>query len=185
MSNRPLLLPTQPASFWWSLPGRPVPWQRMLTAGKRRYKSVSHEAHEDALQAITFPLFRRPIPAGVPIQLGAAFMFPLPKGKRSRRHPLPVTPRTGTPDLSNLVKIVEDSLNAMAWHDDAQIVGYLGGTGKFYCAQDRNEPRTVIRVQWNPDDVAAAEFLSNAGLARFEGQGLHAEHRSHQCHAQR
>lgn len=43
------------------------------------------------------------------------------------------------PDLSNYIKLVEDSLSSVIWRDDAQVIEYLPGTGKYYSSTPRIE----------------------------------------------
>lgn len=50
------------------------------------------------------------------------------------------------PDLSNLIKNVEDACNGVLWRDDAQIVGYGESTGKYYDWKTR-KPRIEIEVE--------------------------------------
>ena len=82
-----------------------------------------------------------------PIILTALFYMPRPqyhfnvKGevKERFRSVLPVT----KPDLSNLIKAVEDSLNGIVWSDDSLICGY-GNSGKFYTD---SIPRIELRIE--------------------------------------
>lgn len=82
-----------------------------------------------------------------PIVLTCLFMMPRPKyhfdakgGLKDRfRWAVPV----GKPDLSNLIKAVEDALNGIVWADDSLIVGY-GNPGKFYTI---SQPRIDIIVR--------------------------------------
>lgn len=50
------------------------------------------------------------------------------------------------PDLSNLIKNVEDACNGVLWRDDAQIVSYGDSTGKYYDWETR-KPRIEIEVE--------------------------------------
>jgi Holliday junction resolvase RusA-like endonuclease len=52
---------------------------------------------------------------------------------------------TGTPDLSNLVKQIEDCANKHLWRDDSLIVEYLPGTGKYF--DDGRGLRWEIEIQ--------------------------------------
>ena len=45
---------------------------------------------------------------------------------------------TSKPDLDNYTKQVMDAMKP-CWHDDAQVVGYLSGSGKFFAGGQRIE----------------------------------------------
>jgi len=63
-----------------------------------------------------------------------------PPKKKARERP------GGRPDLSNLIKNVEDAANGILWRDDAQIVAYGEGTGKYYDFVTL-EPRIEIEIE--------------------------------------
>lgn len=48
--------------------------------------------------------------------------------KKPRKNKYPFPPR---PDLDNIVKIVFDSLNGLAWEDDRQVIGVVAGKKYF------------------------------------------------------
>lgn len=54
---------------------------------------------------------------------------------------------TGRPDLSNLVKQVEDALTTHAWADDDQVVGFYPPFGKVFTTAREEQPRTVIKIK--------------------------------------
>lgn len=74
------------------------------------------------------------VPISGPILLGVYFHL------LSREH--------RPPDLSNLIKRVEDALtDSGLWKDDGQVVGYLPGTGKYQTSKSGTEEiRTEIVV---------------------------------------
>ena len=51
---------------------------------------------------------------------------------------------TTKPDLDNNIKLVKDSLNSLIWKDDAQVIEYLPGTGKYY----GDPPRVEILIRY-------------------------------------
>lgn len=63
-------------------------------------------------------------PLGRPLWLSVQAYFTKPKNAAGD-YP------TGKPDISNIIKAIEDGL-APAMGDDAQIVAYFGKTGKFF-----------------------------------------------------
>ena len=54
-------------------------------------------------------------------------------------------------DLDNLLKLVQDALNGIAWVDDEQIMD-LAASKRL----DRDRPRTDIRIEAYPDEVETA-----------------------------
>ncbi len=63
-------------------------------------------------------------PAHGPVELAANFYLPRPSGHRGKRGLRPSAPTLPSkkPDLSKLVRAIEDALIGIAYHDDAQIV---------------------------------------------------------------
>jgi len=74
-----------------------------------------------------------------PLKLTCKFYFRRPKGhfgtgknggKLKDRY-INARP-TGNPEISNLVKAIEDGCNGIVYRDDSQIVEYGAGSGKYY-----------------------------------------------------
>lgn len=59
----------------------------------------------------------KPFPQGMPLVLLVEFHISRPASVSKKKRPHP----TVKPDLSNLLKGIEDGLNGIAWHDDAQV----------------------------------------------------------------
>jgi Holliday junction resolvase RusA-like endonuclease len=57
-----------------------------------------------------------------PLSLSVLAVYEWPKSVSARKRALPEARfKTSRPDLSNIAKLVEDALNGVVWHDDAQI----------------------------------------------------------------
>jgi Holliday junction resolvase RusA-like endonuclease len=131
--------------------GTPVGQGRITTYGKGRSvhsnaerllpwrESVQHAA-EDAIGTAVHPVFPLDGPAG----LHAYFTMPKPKSAPKKRTTYPVT----RPDLSHLLRAVEDALQAAGvFKDDAQLIDET--TAKVYPgehAQALHVPGVLIRV---------------------------------------
>ena len=79
------------------------------------------------------------------LRLSCGFYMPIPQStsKKKRLAMLNEEIRPAKkPDMSNLIKFVEDCLNEIVWIDDNQIVSY-GAMEKFYS----EDPRTHIEIE--------------------------------------
>lgn len=74
-----------------------------------------------------------------PLILTARFIVQAPKSVKRERPWV-------RPDLDNYMKSLKDALNGVAWVDDAQVVEYGVGTGKYY-ARDGSLPRIEVSIQ--------------------------------------
>ena len=135
------------------IPGEPVAQPRYRHASHRTrsgrtittgYLPSDHPiwAYRAALQAAARQAGLTPLDQ--PLILSAQFYLLRPKRLLSRRAPDGPIWHTGRPDLSNLIKGLEDALNGTAWMDDSVIVGY-GAMGKWY-VEKGGQPRTEIQI---------------------------------------
>jgi Holliday junction resolvase RusA-like endonuclease len=96
------------------------PWRRAVTLQARRQ-------------------YRRPVPLDVPLSVGMMFVLARPRTVR-RPHP------SVTPDLSKLVRAVEDALtDAGVWRDDALVVRYHELEKRYAAAGEEPGVRVSIR----------------------------------------
>ena len=85
-------------------------------------KTVDYQAHVQ--ECYKAQCGAEMIPKGVPICLTVDAIFGLPKSasKRAQEKMLSGEERpTKKPDADNILKIIADALNGLAWYDDAQI----------------------------------------------------------------
>ena len=112
----------------------------------RTYKAPEQAKAEQSLIACLLPL-RPPEPLQGPLWLGVRAYLPIPRCKSNRWKAAAATGEirpTTRPDLSNLLKHIEDCLTVAGfWHDDKQVVSYLPGTGKYYSTRPRWEIEIV------------------------------------------
>lgn len=139
--------------------GDPVPWQaaaKMGTAHNAPRKIPDRQSHHAG--AIRDAWARSPgsglwLEKGKPVRVVGHFYVCRPKDQyRSGRfdrelkppgHPKVLRAPTGKPDLSNLLKMVEDALTGTVWKDDDQVTE-LGGWKCFINWWE--QPKSVITV---------------------------------------
>lgn len=141
------------------IPGPPVPWAPKRTnqkTGNRFIPSRQEEATGRVIRAAQ-ELMETGEPrflTGEPLAIGAVFCIKRPKGhygtgRNARRlKPQFVTAwPTGKPDLSNLLKLVEDGIVlAGLIPDDDQIVR-IQPLQKEYTETPEDQPRSVVRIR--------------------------------------
>lgn len=136
----------------------PLPWMRPAQSGRKRFDPPEQVAYKKYVaymcKAVMIQHKHAKIAGGIPIILEGRFVFPRPASI-----PAAVYYKASKPDLSNLIKNVEDALNGVAWVDDGQVVGY-GDSEKVYTdgdvgahafisiraiPRDRQQPRSIRR----------------------------------------
>lgn len=88
-----------------------------------------------------------------PVRLGVQFVFPRPKGHyRTGKNAVGLrlgAPKhmTSKPDLSKLIRAIEDAMSGIVYRDDAQIVSYID---PHKCYTTSSVPGTTILVEEVP-----------------------------------
>ena len=128
----------------FSVPGDPVPQPRPRVSTRggfaRAYVPATHAVH-GYRQAVAAAA--RAAGAGVhgePVEVVIDFVFARPKSHLRKSGVKPDAPRFPRQDADNLTKAVLDSLNGVAWEDDAQVVRLVAS--KTY----GTEARTTVRI---------------------------------------
>lgn len=109
---------------WFVVEGDPLPKERPRVVNGHTYTPDRTRTAETKIAAVAKMHHVRPTVA--PVRLIVAFY------RASKRRC----------DLDNLVKLVQDALNGIAWVDDEQIVD-LAASKRL----DRDRPRTDIRIE--------------------------------------
>ena len=115
--------------------------------GVRTYNPKENEERDfanQALEQIRQQGYMSVIAKGMPLRVSCWFYMPIPASstKKFRVRCLTETVyHVKKPDADNLVKLVKDALNRVAWHDDSQVAIVRGM--KIYGA----EPRTVVLIE--------------------------------------
>lgn len=143
-----------------AIPGDPVPWQAAVKVGtapnapRKVPDRQSRYASEivTAWERLGIDLW---IEKGTPVSITCEFFVTRPKSTHygSGRNERVLKPQfadaqpTGRPDLSNLVKMVEDALTGVLWRDDDQVTGIHAF--KSYVAW-WEQPRSIVRIEVAP-----------------------------------
>lgn len=87
---------------------------------------------------------RAQFPKGTPLEVRVMAYYSIPQSESKKRQAMMESHQIRPmkkPDVDNVVKIILDSLNKIAYHDDAQVVDCM--FRKFYSYQ----PRVVVTIQ--------------------------------------
>ncbi len=123
-----------------TIPGEPCAKQRpRMTKAGHTYtpeKTVNYETLVRELYILQN--FRQQLEGALKMTVRAYFEIPQSKSKKIKEAMLKGEIRPTTkPDVSNVIKIIEDALNGLAYRDDSQIVRVVGE--KYYSDSPRVE----------------------------------------------
>ena len=109
----------------FTIPGKPCGKGRPRFARMgnfvKTYTPKATASYENLVKLSYIGACRQPAyPAGVPLRLSVVAYFEIPKSWSKRRKAETVW-HTSKPDGDNIGKILADSLNGIAWHDDSQV----------------------------------------------------------------
>ena len=122
--DRPFGCPLdEPASIAFTVPGEAVPWARAGAHGTVRFTPAKQRSYAGVLKLFCGNAMagRPPLEGPVALRVEASYGWPASWSARQRSRP-GARWKTSRADLSNVIKLVEDALNTVAWRDDAQIV---------------------------------------------------------------
>lgn len=107
--------------FDFEVPGKPVAWARPRKSKHGGYYTApAAAAQKEAIQWAAKSLGIRPLLGPVTLTVKAFWEWPQSKWRVIK--PLVGAPRTSRPDADNVLKLVMDALEGIAYHDDAQVV---------------------------------------------------------------
>lgn len=107
----------------FTVPGKPQPWRRARTNGKRHFKDAKTKANQTAWAWACRTAMGSSAPMDGPVCATVVARFAMPRANKATRSAMlagEIMP-TCTPDSDNVAKNL-DSLNGVAFVDDAQIV---------------------------------------------------------------
>lgn len=131
---------TETVSF--TIPGKPVPKARARsTRAGRHYTPATTRTAEANVRAAWYSQVgtqRKPLDAPVHVTVHAFFELPKSWSKLKRKE---TKFHTSKPDIDNVIKLITDALNGVAYVDDSSVVKVTGT--KNYTT---NEPSTVVSL---------------------------------------
>ena len=129
--------------FSFTIPGIPHPQGRPRFARRGRfvhtYEAAKDTAWKNLVKAYARAKWKRQPPIIVPVTMTVTFFMPIPQSVKYAHEGMPHIKR---PDVSNLLKGVEDALNGFVWKDDSQICNVRAM--KVYSTR----PRTEVTIEW-------------------------------------
>lgn len=101
------------------IPGEGVPFARAGGNGKIRFTRPKQRSYMDQVATIASVAMQGRKPLVGPLRMDARFTYLRPKSHTKAQ--AACLWKDTRPDASNLLKIVEDAMNTIVWHDDAQV----------------------------------------------------------------
>jgi Holliday junction resolvase RusA-like endonuclease len=132
----------------FTIPGKPMAWQRARSHGKIRFDSLEQCRNKLTIGQIgAAAMDGQPMFEG-PLEVTVRAMFPWPKGMSKRkRQAFGAHYCCSQKDLDNICKLLGDALNEIVWRDDRQIV-------KLHASKLYSDfPQTVVVVATLTEEV--------------------------------
>lgn len=105
----------------FSIPGEPVPFARAGANGKQRFTPKRQSLAMDAVRLHAQRAMAGVAPFEGPVELQIRATYPVPASWSKKKREAAKW-KASKPDVDNLGKLVADSLNGIAYVDDAQVV---------------------------------------------------------------
>lgn len=108
--------PVAPRTIAFTIPGEAVPFAR-AGGGKNtpRFTPAKQRSAMGVVKLFCQRAMQGAAPVEGPVELSISAVYLRPKSKPGARW------KTSRPDADNCSKLIKDSLNAVAWRDDAQV----------------------------------------------------------------
>jgi Holliday junction resolvase RusA-like endonuclease len=106
--------------IYFEIPGDPKAWQRARTFGKRFFNSPEMTHYKNRVAVFAQNQGIKPVEGCIILHVD--FYFKRPKKWCKPKAPQCALYMPSRPDTDNLIKMIGDGLNGVAWHDDGQIV---------------------------------------------------------------
>lgn len=103
------------------VPGEPVSWARAGSNGGRRFTPSKQKNYMVAVGMIARRAMRGMKPFDGPVELIVVAVFEWPKSWSTKQRMTAGAWKASKPDADNIGKLISDSLNCIAWTDDARV----------------------------------------------------------------
>jgi Holliday junction resolvase RusA-like endonuclease len=125
------------------IPIIPTAQQRPRHSGRVVFKTTSQRTNEKEIIYYMRQQWKQP-PIKSKVHLSVAAFFPIPASwPKYKKETAEAEEKTSKPDMSNLIKDIEDCGNGILWVDDAQITKFFD-CGKYYS----KDPCWIIRLKY-------------------------------------
>lgn len=106
----------------FTVPGDIVPWARAGGHGHIRFTPGPQRSYMAAIRTMAADAMQGQalFDGAVELTITATWLWPKTTSKKRRAEPT-ADHKTTRPDAGNIAKLIEDSLNAVVWTDDARV----------------------------------------------------------------
>lgn len=106
------------------------------------YTPAKSKNYEHLIRERAEKIFKKPLQSS--LSLTVIFLMPRPGRLIWKNKPMPICPCDKRPDIDNLLKIVTDGLNGVAYTDDGQ-VSVIHAFKRYHAGGEG--PKTIIKIE--------------------------------------